>query len=346
MNYLEIILQSVKMTIYVYARVSSSQQATSYSVSLDYQISQCTSFVKNRYPGKKTVTISEVFSGRVLEKQKMLKKIVDSISEGDILIVYNVSRLTRDSSEGISILNALNRKNVKVHSVSERVTYPADRATFRRLLVEANEESDMISERVRGALSYIRERKGHIGNTPYGYTTIRGEPEEGHTYRPRVMVVDNVEMSVIKKIIYYVDHKTELDEISEREQIGICNVIADKLNSENITCRGKKWTAFRVRDIYKKFSKNDDVSSVDDDGDDEEDSGEVCEICKRPHSNDKNPIIICDGCDKGFHKKCVNLPKVPKEDFYCSFVCHFLSLYTIAEVKEKQKVPHSMSNAV
>lgn len=309
------------MTIFIYARVSSSQQASSDSVSLDYQISKCISFAKNRYPEEKTVTVSEVFSGRVLEKQKLLKKILESISEGDMLIVYNVSRLTRDSSEGINILNALNRKKAKVHSVHESVTYPADRATFRRLLVEANEESDVISERVRGALSYIRERKGHIGNTPYGYTTIRGEPEPGHTYRPRVMVVDSVEMSVIKKIIFYVDHKTELDEIVEKEKIGICNVIADKLNNENITCRGKKWTAYRVKDIYKKFSKN-NIFEEDDDVEDE-DSGEVCEICKRPHSNDKNPIILCDGCDKGFHKRCINLHKVPEKEFYCSFVCQF-----------------------
>lgn len=313
------------MTIYIYTRVSSSQQATSESASLDFQISQCTSFSKKRYPKQKIVVFSEVFSGRVLEKQVQLKKIIDTISENDTLIIYSVSRLTRDSSKGITLLNSLNQKKIRIHSVSESATYPADRATFRRLLVEANEESDVISERVRGAISYIRKRNGHIGGTSFGYTTIRGKAEKGHTYRPRQLVPDSDEMSIVKKIIYYVDHVTELDEISEREKVGICNVIADKLNAENKLCRGKKWTPFRVRDIYKKFSPSEGVGvGVDSEGlDSDDEDDQVCEICEKPHTSEKNPIIFCDSCDKGFHKNCIKINTVPSGDFFCSFVCQF-----------------------
>lgn len=302
------------MTIFIYARVSKANEVSEIAT-IDNQISQCSAFARNRYPSIKQEVFSEVCSARVFEKQKELNKLIKKISSNDILIFYNVSRFTRDSSEGITLLNSLNQKKVRIHSVFDNAIYPADRATFRRLLVEANEESDKISDRVRGALAYIRERKGHIGKTKYGYTTKRREPEEGHTYRPRDVVEDNEEMKVIQRIIYYVENRTELDEIVEKEEIGICNVISDKFNSEQVLCRGSEWTPVRVRNIYKKFR-----------GTCSEYEGEACEICKLTFSNKVNPMILCDGCDKGFHMKCINIDKVPIEKFYCSYICQFKHL--------------------
>ena len=139
------------MTIFIYARVSKANEVSEIAT-IDNQISQCSAFARNRYPSIKQEVFSEVCSARVFEKQKELNKLIKKISSNDILIFYNVSRFTRDSSEGITLLNSLNQKKVRIHSVFDNAIYPADRATFRRLLVEANEESDKISDRVRGAL--------------------------------------------------------------------------------------------------------------------------------------------------------------------------------------------------
>lgn len=47
--------------------------------------------------------------------------------------------------------------------------------------------------------------------------------------------------------------------------------------------------------------------------------GEVCEICKAEHDADK--ILLCDGCDRGFHIYCLDPPlaSVPtNEEWYCT----------------------------
>lgn len=47
---------------------------------------------------------------------------------------------------------------------------------------------------------------------------------------------------------------------------------------------------------------------------------QVCEICTRDHDPDK--IVLCDGCDRGFHLACLSPPllEVPRSQFYCK-VC-------------------------
>ena len=310
--------------IYIYTRVSSASQATSENASTDAQIEQCSAFVRSQYPDVKYVVVTEVFSGRVLSKQIKLNKILSEIQANDILVFYNVSRLTRDSSTGITILAELNRKNVRIHSVAEKLTYSSDRASFRRLFVDANEESDVISDRVRNAISYIRGRNGHVGKTAFGYKTERQSAESGRTYCVRKVVPNPEEMTIVQKIIYYVDNTTDLDDIVNETRVGICNVIADKLNSENKLCRGKKWSQFRVRDIYKTFGKTFGKTQNNvENNNDEYDDGESCEICHSLTSKTDNPIILCDGCDKGFHMKCMKMSKVPTNQFFCSVLCQF-----------------------
>ncbi|KAF9881842.1 hypothetical protein CkaCkLH20_00988 [Colletotrichum karsti] len=49
----------------------------------------------------------------------------------------------------------------------------------------------------------------------------------------------------------------------------------------------------------------------------EEEDEEVCEICSKPDSKRGNMILFCDGCDKAYHQKCYDVPKVPKGDWFC-----------------------------
>ena len=309
------------MTIYIYARVSSAAQATGESTSLDFQLAQCSAFARSRYPDIGQVTITEVYSGRLLEKQRKLNIILSLVKGGDIIIFYAVSRLTRDAPAGMSLLASLARKEVRVHSVFEKISYPADRGTFRRLFVDANEESDVISDRVRGAISHIRARNGHVGTPSFGYKTERITRALGQSYCPRKLVANPKEMALVNRIIYYVDTNTELDDIATEAGVGICNVIADTLNAENKLCRGKPWTQFRVRDIYKTFAppkgeeRDEETEFIDE--------TDPCEICKGVDSVDSNPIILCDCCDRGFHMKCMKMASVPDGKFFCSMLCQF-----------------------
>jgi hypothetical protein len=48
--------------------------------------------------------------------------------------------------------------------------------------------------------------------------------------------------------------------------------------------------------------------------------GEVCVICSKGSSPKKNPIVYCDGkrCQVAVHKKCYNISKIPKDEWFCN----------------------------
>ncbi|KAF6843947.1 origin recognition complex subunit 4 [Colletotrichum musicola] len=49
----------------------------------------------------------------------------------------------------------------------------------------------------------------------------------------------------------------------------------------------------------------------------EDEDEDLCEVCSKPDSKPGNRMLLCDGCDKGYHQKCCGVPKVPKGDWYC-----------------------------
>ena len=200
----------------------------------------------------------------------------------------------------------------------DNITYPANRNFFRLKLVEANEESDVISERVTNAIQFIKEKGGHIGKAPYGYKAVRQENPNG--YCMRVLVEDENEMDVIRRIVSLVD-ATYIEQISQNQGVGLCNVIADILNQDNMLNRqGDFWNAYSVKRIYLKFKDffREEVCKcdVDEDTDDIE-----CVICSEYHSNPSNEMILCDGCNGGYHIQCIDYKSVPEGAFFCSIVC-------------------------
>uniref|UniRef100_A0A6C0KQ36 PHD-type domain-containing protein n=1 Tax=viral metagenome TaxID=1070528 RepID=A0A6C0KQ36_9ZZZZ len=309
---------------YIYTRVSSKRQGEANHVSLDAQLEKCMTYLDS----EPTSVFSETTSGRVLQKQNALMSLVEIVTSGDIIVVYNVSRFTRDAAYGIDLLNDFYKRRISVLSVTEGINSIANRVSFRTKLVEANEESDVISDRVRGATEFIKQHGGYIGVAPYGEMTVRStEPAiEGGNYHPLILQPNPMEMGVVKRILYHVDNRTHLDDIIEsqpdkRLRVGICNLIADMLNDEGIHRRGKQWTSQSVKAIYNKFKDDESlVSSI------EEIEGQLCEICQEGHSESGNEMVLCDKCDKGYHINCIHLKKVPKKSFFCSVLCQYSNL--------------------
>lgn len=66
-----------------------------------------------------------------------------------------------------------------------------------------------------------------------------------------------------------------------------------------------------------KDMEDDELAKGGQGEDDDEEDEDVCEICLKPDSNPPNEIIICDGCDLGFHQKCHNVPVIPEDDWFC-----------------------------
>lgn len=43
-----------------------------------------------------------------------------------------------------------------------------------------------------------------------------------------------------------------------------------------------------------------------------------CETCGSPDCDEDNDILICDGCEKGFHQACAGVSTIPRGDWFCA----------------------------
>ena len=49
----------------------------------------------------------------------------------------------------------------------------------------------------------------------------------------------------------------------------------------------------------------------------------ACFPCGTTKSTKKNAIVLCDGCDCGYHQNCVNLKTIPEGEWFCSSQCQY-----------------------
>ncbi len=81
----------------------------------------------------------------------------------------------------------------------------------------------------------------------------------------------------------------------------------------------------KIEENSKFDGKNNDIGGCDydHDYDHDYDYGEfddtVCEICGDVNEYDRNAILLCDGCPKGYHQLCLKpkLINIPLQDWYC-----------------------------
>lgn len=226
----------------IYCRVSSYKQSKYLEghASLETQLLVCTEYAtKNNYDVKNVY--QDVCSGRNMKKQSNLRKLIRNIEKGDTLIFYEASRFSRNTLEALNCLDKLKKKGVYIYSIVDECSYTntSDKYKFRILFPKAENESDMISERVKQSILFRRKRGDHIGQAPYGYETFSDEKDGIRKLRK-----NSDEQFVIEFICkMYYENKTYSE-------------IAEKLNDINIDKRGYTWTNNSVSTVVKSNANN------------------------------------------------------------------------------------------
>ena len=139
-------------TIYGYARVSSKKQLHGNSIE-----EQTT-----------TITITtEQYTGKTTSRPK-LQKLLDSLQPGDTLMVTKLDRLARNVSEGIELIRALFKKDVKVHVLNIGLLENTSMGNFfiTTLLAVAELERNMIIERTQAGKEVARTKAGFREGRP------------------------------------------------------------------------------------------------------------------------------------------------------------------------------------
>jgi site-specific DNA recombinase len=209
-----------------YARTSSSQQHTCKT-----QLALCTKLAEER-GWKVTHKLSDdALQGRNPNRpsyQRLLQLAIDG--RVNVIIVWKLDRFFRSLKEASTTQELLQELGVNLVSVTEPfdTTTSIGKFVFGFLANVAAFETELIKERaLLGYERRVREGKWTGAHVPFGYK--RDEPG--------ALEIHEAEAKTVHKII------------KEYPKQGGDGATASKLNSLKISCRGKPWTADRIRKI-------------------------------------------------------------------------------------------------
>lgn len=159
------------MKYVIYLRVSTDQQTES-GLGLEAQRQMCQKYVLENGNHHSLEFVDEGLSGALsIEKRPNLLKAIDSLSEGDFIIVAKRDRLGRDIIVNAMIESAIARKKAKLVSASGDFKCDDEPTSIlmRRMMDAFSEyERLIIGERTRAALQAKKNRNERVGYIPYG----------------------------------------------------------------------------------------------------------------------------------------------------------------------------------
>lgn len=219
--------------IIAYYRVSTSMQIDS-GAGLAAQEDICKEWAIKQ--GKKielSFTEKAISGAAPLEKRPALFNAIYNLSEGDILLVSRLDRLSRDLYGGIIIDELVAKKKAKILSAAGEGTEGEDPANLmmkNMFRVVSGFERNLTQFRIKSALAAKKARGERVGCIPFGW-----ELGDHRKLRPRPD-----ELPVVERMIEF--RKQELS----------MQKIAEAMNAEGYKNRnGKKWNHCSVWNCLK-----------------------------------------------------------------------------------------------
>ena len=165
------------MRAIIYCRVSTEGQAQD-GVSMDAQLAKARAWASLNGAAEILSFQDAGISGGRSDNRPGLQAALDAVGKGDALIVYSLSRLSRSTKETLTLSEVLQKKDVDLVSLSEKIdtTSAAGKMIFRLLAVLSEFERDQISDRTKAALQYKRQNGEKTGgDVPFGYRARAGK---------------------------------------------------------------------------------------------------------------------------------------------------------------------------
>ena len=161
----------------VYTRKSSDEGLDQEFNSLDAQYEACSAYIASqRHEGWKLIKKrydDGGISGGTLERPG-LKALLADVESGliDMIVVYNIDRLTRSLSDFAKLIDCLEAKGCSFVSVTQSFNTSSSmgRLTLNVLLSFAQFEREVTAERIRDKIAASKKKGMWIGGmVPWGY---------------------------------------------------------------------------------------------------------------------------------------------------------------------------------
>ncbi|MCR9564661.1 recombinase family protein [Vibrio diabolicus] len=186
---------------------------------------------------------ASAFKGKRFVFDLMLNEISERIINADGVVVYSLSRFSRNLKNQLTAMEVLEKVGLVLQSVSESL--PNDPTSFRFMTNmlgmlhehQSRENSAVVSDRLRDTAN-----KGfHTGGPrTFGYKSI---PVEGDASKHRKQLVIVSDEAEVVKLIYSLSDKGH-----NGKGLGV-KAIAQYLNSKKITNDGKVWNSKVIHKI-------------------------------------------------------------------------------------------------
>ena len=265
----------------IYCRLSSPNQSmiNNFHVSIENQLESCRNYcnANNFYV---IGEIQEIKSARDMNYLYELKKIGESNANLN-LVIYNITRFSRNILQGLQYIQAFSSKNITIHFVEEnaKTNHHLDLHRIRLGLSQSEYESDTISNRVKANNIILRNKGWKFGQPPYGkeVTMMNGiRTFVSSIYENKIINFIKAARlgtctvmhlnKLLKTILPNNNEPIEFwDEVSgtqitrfDKPYTLSFGEIADLMNSYSIYNRSNLWTASSVNRIYNNH--NTDIS--------------------------------------------------------------------------------------
>lgn len=226
----------------IYARYSTENQR---QASINDQIHDCRRHIEREggTVDESLVFVDAAASGATMHR-KGLTKLLRAADAGrfDVLVVEDVSRLSRDTADATGMLRHLDQRGIKIVGVADDVdtATPYGAVLFKLGAVFAEQQREAGRRKTRRGLEG-RAREGFAtGRLPYGYRSEPACDDHGRVVGKRVLIDERRAKIVHRVFVDYADGKSLAG-------------IAKTLNGEGIPApgsnRGRGWSPASIRDM-------------------------------------------------------------------------------------------------
>jgi DNA invertase Pin-like site-specific DNA recombinase len=255
-------------TAVIYCRVSTDKQMYQ-GISLETQKKMCEQFCLSK-DLQVVKVLEEAASSESISLQHCLQQVADI--KPRFLVVYNVSRFSRNVVEGLDYARKLRKLGTELLSATEILdtSTPSGEHYLTTLLNAAEFERKMIQKRINDTIKYKKSTGFAYGPVPYGKKVVWKDKIRGFELNPseraaQLFIVScratGTKISSLNELIAQCGYSGQQSiSLQSGDQLLCAPLdfanIAKILNDCGVTKRGRSWTASSVRGSLKRFYKS------------------------------------------------------------------------------------------
>jgi DNA invertase Pin-like site-specific DNA recombinase len=160
------------------------------------------------------------------------------LKSNSVILIYDVSRLGRNTQQVFSALRRVTKLNSKIIAVEDNMTFGVNKMIDKRFynkVIQAETESDIKSVNAKQKIAILKKNKIHIGKVPFGYSLENKQ-----------LIINSDEQKIINLLI------------EKYKELKSYVKVAEHYNNMNMLYRNNAWSS---KTISYLINKNNNITN-------------------------------------------------------------------------------------